>query len=281
MLDSQYHDPADPQLETHWVEERAQQYWLMDNGSGNGRYANKSSRWDWFVNDQTVYFCATEPNLSDLSAAVGVLETCSADNTNTDTVDESQNCVLQANRRDLERGCNGGAWRQMATDVTVDEILPIGDFVEIWHQDKLPIAFTPPAGTSKVEVAGVISGHGFGADTLNCAKFCDHQHQFQVNEGAAVTKTHPEAGTAMGCAEQVAIGTVPNQSGTWVYGRAGWCPGMEVPVWRVDFTGDVDLNGTNTLEYLGLVDGEIYRPSYTSGTFRPRVDMRSYLVYYQ
>ncbi len=281
MLDSQYHDPAEPQLETHWVEERTQQYWLMDNGSANGRYANKSSRWDWFVSDQTVYFCATEPNLSDHTDAVGILEVCSADNINTDTVNESQNCVLQANRQDLEQGCNGGAWRQMATEATVDDNLPVGDFVEIWHQDKLPIEFTPPEGTSKVEVAGVISGHGFGADTLNCAEFCDHQHQFQVNDGTAVTKTHPEAGTAMGCAEQVAIGTVPNQSGTWVYGRAGWCPGMEVPVWRVDFTDDVDLNGINTLGYLGLVDGKIYRPSYTSGTFRPRVDMRSYLVYYQ
>lgn len=51
--------------------------------------------------------------------------------------------------------------------------------------------------------------------------------------------------------------------------------------WRNDFTNDVNLSGTNTLFYLGLVRGEIYHPSYTSGTFRPRVDMLSYLVYYR
>ena len=56
---------------------------------------------------------------------------------------------------------------------------------------------------------------------------------------------------------------------------------MEDPVWRASFTGDVDVSGTNTLEYIGLVRGDICYPSYTSGTFRPRVDMLSYLVYYQ
>ena len=85
----------------------------------------------------------------------------------------------------------------------------------------------------------------------------------------------------MGCADQVSIGTIPNQSGTWIYGRGGWCPGMEVPVWRADLTGDVDLSGVNTLSYLGLMDGEIYHPVYTTGSFNPRIDMRSYLVYYQ
>ncbi len=283
MLTSEYYDPADPQLETHWVEERRQQYWLMDNGAGNDRYPNKDSRWDWFVEGETLYFCATEPNLSDVADISGVLWSCSEDNANTDTVDESKNCTLQADRQDLERGCNGGAWRKMNTNdqATLDEATPTGDLTEIWHEDKLPLEFTPPEGTTKVELAGVVSGHGFGADTLNCAEFCDHQHQFTVNDGEPVTKTHPEAGTPMGCADQVAIGTVPNQSGTWVYGRSGWCPGMEVPVWRNDFTGDVDLSGSNTLSYLGLVRGEVYHPSYTSGTFRPRVDMRSYLVYYR
>jgi hypothetical protein len=281
MLSSEYFNPDEPQLETHWVEERSQQYWLMDNGSDNARYRNKSSRWDWFVEAETLFFCATEPNLSDAADASGLLENCAEDNANTDTVDESQNCTLQVNRLDLARGCNGGAWRQMSADATLNESNPVGDLTEIWHEDKLPIEFTPPAGTTKVEIAGVVSGHGFGADTLNCAEFCDHQHQFWVNDGTPALKTHPEAGTAMGCAEQVGIGTIPNQSGTWVYGRAGWCPGMEVPVWTADLTADVDLSGSNTLEYLGFVDGEIYHPTYTTGTFRPRVDMRSYLVYYQ
>ena len=167
MLTSEYYDPADPQLETHWVEERSQQYWLMDNGAGNNRYANKDSRWDWFVEGDTLYFCATEPNLSDTADAVGMLWSCASDNANTDTVDESQNCALKADRQDLERGCNGSAWRQMSADAALNETEPTGDLTEIWHEDKLLIEFTPPAGTTKVELAGVVSGHGFGVRILS------------------------------------------------------------------------------------------------------------------
>ena len=133
----------------------------------------------------------------------------------------------------------------------------------------------------EVDVVAVVSGHGFGSDTANCAEFCDHQHQFQVNGGTKHTKTHPEAGSPMGCAEQVAIGTVPNQSGTWVYGRGGWCPGMEVPFWRVDVTDDIQMNADNQVSYLGLMGGEIYHPIYTTGDFNPRIDLRSYIVYYE
>ena len=281
MLSSEEYDPSNPILEGAWISHREQQFVLLDNGSENGRYANKSSRVDWVLGEDTLFFCQTEPTLSSSEDGRGFLERCTADNGNTDTVDESLNCVSKADPVNLDQGCNGSAWRQMDRSTSIGSETWVGEYQEVWHEDKLPIEFTPPEGTTKVEIAGVISGHGFGADTFNCAEFCDHQHQFQVNDGTPIIKTHPEAGSPLGCADQVAIGTVPNQSGTWVYGRAGWCPGMEVPVWRVDFTADVDVSGSNTLEYIGLVRGEIYYPSYTSGTFRPRVDMRSYLVYYQ
>ena len=80
-------------------------------------------------------------------------------------------------------------------------------------------------------------------------------------------------------AEQVGIGTVPNQSELDLYG--GWCPGMEVPVWREDMTNEVNLNGENTINYLGMMKGQIYRPTYTDGNFYPNINMRSYVVYYQ
>ena len=35
-------------------------------------------------------------------------------------------------------------------------------------------------------------------------------------------------GTQWGCAERVALGSVPNEHGTWQYGRAGWCDGQQV-----------------------------------------------------
>ena len=262
-----------------WQEIRSQQYWTTQNGSNNAENRNKFSRWDWTIQDQTFYFCHTKADASSEEALEGFWENCAEDNSNTATADESLNCTLQTDARSLTHGCNGGAWRHLEEEGQTGE--PSGQYMEVWHEDKLPIEFTPPAGTTKVEVAGVISGHGFGSDTLNCAEFCDHQHQFWVQDEQRHTKTHPEANVLMGCADQVAIGTIPNQSGTWVYGRGGWCPGMEVPVWRVDLTDDVDLSGSNSLSYISLVDGEIYHPNYTTGNFNPRIDMRSYVVYYQ
>ena len=35
---------------------------------------------------------------------------------------------------------------------------------------------------------------------------------------------------------KVHLGVVPNQYGTWPYGRAGWCPGQQVEWWEVDVT---------------------------------------------
>ena len=54
-------------------------------------------------------------------------------------------------------------------------------------------------------------------------------------------KDHPSVGDTYGCADQVSDGVVPNQYGTWVYGRGGWCPGLQVDKWVVDITESVAL----------------------------------------
>ncbi len=126
----------------------------------------------------------------------------------------------------------------------------------------------------------VISGHGFGADTANCAEFCNHTHHFVVN-GVEHIKAHPEAGTDEGCVDQVAVGTTPNQFGTWFFGRGGWCPGLDIPPWVVDVTADVTPGETASIAYQGLLDGEPYDPDLTGGTFYPRIDMVSWLAIYE
>lgn len=45
-----------------------------------------------------------------------------------------------------------------------------------------------------------------------------------------------DAGTEWGCADDVLYGGVPNQHGTWYYGRGGWCDGAAVRPWVVDIT---------------------------------------------
>jgi peptide-N-glycosidase F-like protein len=156
-----------------------------------------------------------------------------------------------------------------------------GAFNEAYDTLHPPFSFTPPDETSRVQLVVVLSGHGWGAEVENCAEFCNHEHEFTINGDATYVKDHPEAGTTYGCAEQTSDGVVPNQSGTWLFGRGGWCPGLEVAQWVVDITDDVTIGAENTIEYRGLFEGETYEPQ-ASGSgkgFNANIDLVSYLVY--
>jgi hypothetical protein len=158
-----------------------------------------------------------------------------------------------------------------------------GNFNETYNDGREPITFTPPAGTTRVDVFGLITGHGYGKDLANCAEFCNHQHEFTVNDSLSVMKEELEAEDTYGCGVQVADGTVPNQYGTWVLGRGGWCPGKQVDPWSADVTAAVDLTGTNTITYQGLYEGETYVPvAHDSGQgFGAVIVANTWLVYYQ
>ena len=147
-----------------------------------------------------------------------------------------------------------------------------------------PVTFTPPAGASAVGIWTLISGHGFGSDRENCAEFCNHQHEFTVNDTLTVMQEFTMAGSSYGCAEQVGTGTVSGQYGTWVLGRGGWCPGRQVDPWSADLTSAVDFAGENTIAYRGLFEGETYVPvpiDNSSGGFGGRADVATWLVYYE
>lgn len=47
------------------------------------------------------------------------------------------------------------------------------------------------------------------------------------------------SGTPLGCTTLVKEGAVPNEHGTWLYGRGGWCDGLQVNPWRIDITKQV------------------------------------------
>jgi len=113
-------------------------------------------------------------------------------------------------------------------------------------------AYTPtdifiPATAVKVELATMITGHGMSSPG-NCAEFCNTTHHFYVN-GTENMLDFPWIGNNYGCMEQAAEGTVPNQYGTWWYGRAGWCPGKEVQMTMTDITSQVTLGDDNTFDY--------------------------------
>jgi hypothetical protein len=135
-----------------------------------------------------------------------------------------------------------------------------------------PIVVDIPESAKRVELFAIITGHGM--DTGNCAEFCDHHHFFTVNAKTYVKK-HPEVGQQEGCISQIENGMVPNQGGTWWFGRGGWCPGQQVEPFVQDVTADVTPGGQATISYEAKLNGS--PPPDNSGN----INMSSYLVIYE
>ncbi len=183
------------------------------------------------------------------------------------------------------RYCWAPEWNQQPTGVTLNarlsnrgkgarpqEIVNLfagGAFVSTYN-DRESTEVQIPAGAKKVELVAIITGHGMDTST-NCAEFCDHEHHFTVN-GTTHSYELSEPGIEDGCAQSVGTGTVPNQAGTWWFGRGGWCPGREVAPFVVDITNDVSAGQSATISYRGTLEGG--EPVDGSGN----IEMRSWLV---
>jgi len=147
-----------------------------------------------------------------------------------------------------------------------------GTINSTYNDAREPVEVEIPADASKVELATVISQHG--ADGNNCGEFCDLCHHFTIDgdEADEIVRCFPEATAPTDCMDRVSEGTVPNQYGTWWYGRAGWCPGKEVPTVTHDITDQVTPGQTASITYKGLDPrGDPYDGSAT-------ILMRSWLV---
>ena len=127
-----------------------------------------------------------------------------------------------------------------------------------------------PADAVKVELATVITGHGMESPG-NCAEFCNTTHHFTVNGTENTLDFNPWISDQSGCMNQVDQGTVPNQYGTWWYGRSGWCPGKEVQLVMTDVTAQVTPGTDATIDYHGYYNGSDYTGS-------ANIRMRSWLV---
>jgi len=166
-----------------------------------------------------------------------------------------------------------------------ERVLQGGIFWQDYNRGRNPVRFRAPPWAQKIELAVLLTGHGHSRDAANCAEFCNHTHHIAVNGGQEYVRGHPEAGAPLGCADRVPAGVVPNQAGTWVYGRAGWCPGLDVPLWVIDITGDVRRGQWNELTYRALVDGQDYGSQPGAGGppaegYDARIDLTAYFIYY-
>eukprot|EP00741_Cyanophora_paradoxa_P008093 tig00001258_g7831.t1 len=148
-----------------------------------------------------------------------------------------------------------------------------------------------PAWAARTELWVLLTGHGWGSDEENCAEFCPTEHAFSVQGPGARPATHryalDAAGTADGCGDAAAVdrGVVPNQYGTWYFGRAGWCPGAAVPHYAEDVTADVKAGAGARLTYRGTFNGTDYVPVPAKhpgeGGFPANFNWLAWLVFYR
>ncbi|MBN2722804.1 MAG: hypothetical protein JXR95_01900 [Deltaproteobacteria bacterium] len=130
------------------------------------------------------------------------------------------------------------------------------EFNETYNENFPDITVTVPTGYTKMELATSITGHGM-SQPGNCAEFCNTEHYFEINSNEYM-RDFPQVSQTIGCMWQTEDGTVPNQYGTWWYGRSGWCPGKEVPLVTYDITEQTAAASQILISYGAFYNDEPY-----------------------
>jgi len=111
----------------------------------------------------------------------------------------------------------------------------------VWDLDK---SITIPANSEATSLRTIISGWGHATPTDSdgrpCAEWCYRTHDVKIN--GANTFQHYMG--PIGCGAN----PVSGQAGNWAPDRAGWCPGMAVPV-RVNEFATAMAGNTVNFEY--------------------------------
>ena len=169
------------------------------------------------------------------------------------------------------------------------EIIPIWNgtvqFNPSYDDNRPPQVFNVPGNATKIEFVAYLTGHGWGsAGCFNCCEFCNSKHIFSVNGGVyEFERAHPNASLSTHCMqpETIAQGVIPNQGGTWGYGRAGWCPGMDVHPYITDISDYVSIGDDNVIDYSACrVSGNsCFTPPTCNGDgYCPEIAFSSYII---
>jgi hypothetical protein len=145
------------------------------------------------------------------------------------------------------------------------EAIPLftgGSFTD-GYNDRDGVEATIPSDAQKVELVAITTGHGM--DDGNCAEFCDTEHHFRIGD-VSWTQEFTDPGIDDGCAQKVGDGVVPNQAGTWWFGRNGWCPGQRVDPFTADVTAEAAPGSTVTVSYEATQGGD--QPTGNRGNIR-------------
>ncbi len=96
-------------------------------------------------------------------------------------------------------------------------------------QKNLPLQ----TGEEGLKLRTTVTGHGFGSDANNCGEFCYNTHSLKVN---GTTQFQWQI------MEECDQNPLYPQGGTWIYARAGWCPGKEGRTQQFELTPFIQNN---------------------------------------
>ena len=97
-----------------------------------------------------------------------------------------------------------------------------------------------PANAGAVELHSFITGHGQG-NLDNCAEFCPKTHSYTFDGKRSFDKRIWR--------DDCLTTSVQPQGGTWMYPRAGWCPGAVAQPWVEDISSAVGAGAAVTIAY--------------------------------
>lgn len=167
--------------------------------------------------------------------------------------------------------------------IKIVPLWPGGTFNNTYNSRQNFISVTTPASPNVIAAALVVTVTGHGMDGSGCGEFCPVTHKFSINGGTDRVLAFSSAGTQWGCANGdgnangAPFGQVPNQYGTWFYGRHGWCPGQAVQPMAWDVSYDVAFPGQmNVLQY----SASLYGSAYTGTGTAAEIVLTAYLVFY-
>ena len=103
-----------------------------------------------------------------------------------------------------------------------------------------PINVALPQNTISYRIKTRTTGHEFGINAENCAEFCPKEHYLFVN---GIQRF------AWNLWNECADNPIMAQGGTWIYDRAGWCPGDKVQTYNHELTPFATSGGNLTLDY--------------------------------
>ena len=198
-------------------------------------------------------------------------------------VEENDEVVEEEGREEAMRADCGAAcgkqvqvvapWAKVTTEASgggIGAVFRWVAFNQTYAERFAPFRLAVPEWARRVELVATITGHG--NDNHGCGEFCATEHRFTVagRRGTAVFANElflAMSNQELGCADLVGTGVTPNEYGTWLYGRDGWCNGRPVPLWRADLTAAVVPGEEAVLSYAALWCSSTGHPggAYTCG----------------